>query len=81
MKLALFLLLATGLSRGAIGPEMAPDSALASDAERARLQFFESEIRPLLAKRCYECHGDKKQKSGLRLDNIAHILAGGIHEP
>ncbi len=81
MKLALFLLLATGLSRGAIGPEMAPDSALASDAERARLQFFESEIRPLLAKRCYECHGDKKQKSGLRLDNIAHILAGGDTGP
>ncbi|MEX2026097.1 MAG: c-type cytochrome domain-containing protein, partial [Pirellulaceae bacterium] len=34
-------------------------------------QFFESQVRPLLAAKCLECHGDKKQESGLRLDSRA----------
>lgn len=41
------------------------------------LKFFENEIRPLLANKCQECHGPKKKKSGLRLDNLAYILQGG----
>ncbi|MEO6245076.1 MAG: DUF1549 domain-containing protein [Opitutaceae bacterium] len=40
-------------------------------------QFFENEIRPLLAHRCYECHGEKKQKAGLRLDSAARFAKGG----
>ena len=40
-------------------------------------QFFESQVRPLLAARCLECHGDKKQESGLRLDSRATVLLGG----
>lgn len=51
--------------------------AASDDAERAKLQFFENEVRPILAHRCYECHGDKKQKGELRLDHIDHILKGG----
>jgi hypothetical protein len=39
--------------------------------------FFENQIRPLLASRCFECHGDKKQKSGLRLDTHAGFTKGG----
>ncbi|MCA9268498.1 MAG: hypothetical protein KDA41_08500, partial [Planctomycetales bacterium] len=39
-------------------------------------QFFESKIRPLLASRCFECHGEKKQEYGLRLDSRAAVLAG-----
>jgi len=39
--------------------------------------FFEKQVRPLLAARCTECHGPKKQESGLRLDNRAAILRGG----
>lgn len=31
-------------------------------------EFFEKKIRPVLIEHCYECHGDKKQKGGLRLD-------------
>ena len=31
----------------------------------------------MLANRCYECHGEKKQKGGLRVDHIAHLKAGG----
>ena len=31
-------------------------------------EFFEKQIRPVLASECYECHDAKKQKGGLRLD-------------
>ena len=43
----------------------------------AQLEFFEKEVRPILVENCYECHGPKKQKSGLRLDSRAFILKGG----
>jgi len=39
--------------------------------------FFESNIRPLLLERCIECHGDKKQKGGLRLDSKSAWVKGG----
>ena len=39
--------------------------------------WFESKIRPLLVERCYECHGEKKQKGGLRLDSRAAWQKGG----
>ncbi|MGA0134110.1 MAG: PSD1 and planctomycete cytochrome C domain-containing protein, partial [Opitutales bacterium] len=43
----------------------------------AQLEFFEREIRPVLADNCFECHGPKKQKSGLRLDSRELVLKGG----
>ncbi len=43
----------------------------------AQLEFFEKEVRPVLADHCYKCHGEKKQKSGLRLDSREFILKGG----
>lgn len=38
---------------------------------------FVREVRPILEKHCYECHGATKQKSGLRLDIKALALKGG----
>ena len=43
----------------------------------ADLAFFESKVRPLLVERCYECHSEKKQKGGLRLDSQPGWQAGG----
>ena len=42
----------------------------------AKLQFFESKVRPILAEKCYECHSARsgKTKGGLRLDHIDLIL-------
>jgi len=51
----------------------APAATLHSDD----LAFFESKIRPILVERCYECHGDRKQKGGLRLDSLLAWKAGG----
>ncbi len=45
------------------------------------LEFFEKEVRPLLATRCQGCHGHAKQKGGLRLDSRTSILAGGDTGP
>ncbi len=43
----------------------------------AQIEFFEKEVRPVLADNCFKCHGPKKQKSGLRLDSRELILKGG----
>jgi mono/diheme cytochrome c family protein len=43
---------------------------------------FASEIAPLFAARCIECHGPAKQRSGYRLDDRASALSGGdLHAP
>ncbi len=46
-------------------------------AETGSLDFFEKRVRPVLVERCYECHGEKKQKGGLRLDSAAAVTKGG----
>ena len=56
----------------------------AADADKPTpeaLKFFESRIRPLLVTHCTECHGTKKQKHNLRLDNLAYMLQGGDTGP
>ncbi|MFM2096898.1 MAG: hypothetical protein RIS70_4022, partial [Planctomycetota bacterium] len=50
-------------------------------AKRNAEQFFEQKIRPLLAARCWECHGDKKQEAGLRLDSRDAIMKGSDAHP
>src|SRR5687767_1660827 len=32
-------------------------------------EFFETHVRPVLAEKCYTCHGPKIQQAGLRLDS------------
>jgi hypothetical protein len=44
-------------------------------AEQTR--FFETSIRPMLVKKCFKCHGEKKQWGGLRLDSRGALLRGG----
>jgi cytochrome c553 len=55
--------------------------AAEDDAQRAAEKFFETEVRPILVNRCYECHGEKKQKGGLRVDAISYLKAGGDTGP
>ena len=38
-------------------------------------------IQPIFATKCYGCHGDKRQKGRLRLDNPVFILKGGKDGP
>ena len=56
-------------------------AAAPATPDPAALKFFESEVRPLLSENCYKCHGDKKQKGGLRLDHVSYQLTGGERGP
>jgi mono/diheme cytochrome c family protein len=42
---------------------------------------FSRDIEPIFKATCYECHGEKKQKGGLRLDQRALALKGGDSGP
>ena len=54
--------------------------AAAAPAPEA-IEFFESRVRPILADRCFKCHGEKKQSNGLRLDSREAVLKGGDSGP
>jgi hypothetical protein len=73
MQTALHLVLASVLATSALAAD--------DDALREALKFFENEVRPVLANRCYECHGEKKKKGSLRMDHISYIKAGGDSGP
>lgn len=45
-----------------------------------QVRFFETRIRPLLAERCFSCHGPDKQRSDLRLDTAEGIRRGGASD-
>ncbi len=44
-------------------------------------QFFTNKVHPILEARCFSCHGEKKQKGGLRLDSLSATLSGGDSGP
>ena len=64
-----------------------PVNLFAEDEEvkfsNSQLEYFETEIRPLLVKHCYECHSSKAKeiKGGLRVDARSLILKGGDTGP
>lgn len=45
-------------------------------AEAAEVDFVR-DVRPILQRNCYSCHGPDKQKSGLRLDIKSEAFKGG----
>jgi mono/diheme cytochrome c family protein len=50
-------------------------------ATPAQADFFETQVRPVLAGICQSCHGPKKQRGGLRLDSRAALVEGGANGP
>ena len=57
----------------------AAEPVLDSAPDRAKLEFFEKSIRPVLASKCYKCHSaeSEKVKGGLLLDTREGIRRGG----
>ncbi len=45
--------------------------------ERAKLDYFENNIRPLLVEKCESCHGEDAQENGFRVDSRDAVLRGG----
>src|SRR4051794_1921409 len=70
--LAILLLGAAG-GQGAAGKE--------GPGAEERIRFFEVEVRPILARHCAKCHGEKTRRGGLRLDSRAALLTGGDSGP
>src|SRR5262245_30848118 len=46
----------------------AEDASPSAKASTTTKVDFSRDVRPIFESRCYECHGEKKQKNGLRLD-------------
>ena len=58
-----------------LGAARAPeqdDAAAAPDLER-----FRAAVRPVLARSCFRCHGERRQKGDVRLDTLDPDLFGG----
>ena len=70
---AFLLPCSTGLSQ-----ELAPD-----EGQRAKLEFFEKKIRPVLVEHCYECHSaeSKTLQGGLSLETAQGLAQGGDSGP
>jgi len=59
-------------------PGAEPQPAPAHAQSAAESSLFVAKIRPILAARCYQCHGPEVQQNGLRLDSLAAALKGSV---
>src|SRR5476651_1832481 len=50
-------------------------------AQAAEPVDYLKDIKPLLAEKCYACHGALEQKADLRLDTVKAMAAGGTNGP
>ena len=64
-----------------VGASCLAPSVAAEPGEASRAVDYIQEVKPLLATRCYACHGPLKRKAGLRLDTAAAMLKGGDSGP
>ena len=67
------------LARPAFGHDMLQWIGLESAPKAQASSFYASRVAPLFETRCAACHGEKRQKSDLRLDSFAAVLRGGKH--
>ena len=60
---------------------LALQASSAKDISKAKLEFFESKVRPILAQHCYSCHGpdERERKGDLRLDVKADAYADRLN--
>jgi mono/diheme cytochrome c family protein len=54
---------------------------LAVRGSAAEAVDYLKDVKPILSKHCYACHGAEKQKAGLRLDTAKSALEGGDSGP
>ena len=67
IALALSILALSGFGTQ-LSAQLAPD----------QVEFFEKKIRPVLAEKCYACHGSQTEPmAGLRVDSKDALLKGG----
>ncbi len=87
MRLTAFTMIPRKLflqSAAVLATAMAVSAVAAVDVSKlppatSRKVDFAADILPVLGKSCFQCHGEKKQESGLRLDSRETLLKGGDH--
>jgi mono/diheme cytochrome c family protein len=72
------LISAAGISMGSSAQTPPP---MKGAAAKGAADFFESQIRPILANNCFSCHGPEKQKAKLRLDSQDVLTKGSENGP
>ncbi len=79
MKPIIYLvaLLAWSVTAARSWAEETPVKKATKDAVAAQDKFFQDQVLPILTERCWECHGEGVQESGLRLDSRHDLMAGG----
>jgi mono/diheme cytochrome c family protein len=60
-------------------PARTPAAPVAAHPRENGSGIYAAEIRPILAARCYSCHGPELQQNGLRLDSLEAILKGSTN--
>lgn len=58
----------------------AEDAGQLPPASKKSNVTYQADIKPMLEPACFKCHGEEKQKSGLRLDSAEAILKGAKRE-
>ena len=57
---------------------LAPGTLAAAEPSAKDGHFFKTRVKPVLPEHCGECHREKKQKGGLRLDSRAATIVATL---
>ncbi len=81
--ISLALVFATTMIATSLGVMSGGDRLLAAEpaVTREAEDWFEQRVRPLLAAKCLECHGERDPEAGLSLVSRAAVLQGGDSGP
>jgi hypothetical protein len=69
------------LMRPALGHSVLQSMGLEAVPQAEAKSFYTTRIAPLLEPHCISCHGDRREKAGLRLDSYAALLRGSKDGP
>ena len=63
--------------RDFLDEDLMVEANVSADANGEKARLYLEKVQPILAAKCYSCHGQEKQKGGLRLDEPELALKGG----
>ncbi|HJW17362.1 MAG TPA: c-type cytochrome domain-containing protein [Flavisolibacter sp.] len=66
-----------GYLTGSLSEDKTPAPVVMPTGNVQEAMVYNDMVRPILQARCYDCHGEKKQKGKLRLDSPEALLKGG----
>jgi len=69
--------IAAGIACGIVAGAAPTVRAAEAPEPTSPLAVYSRAVKPLLAERCFSCHGGLKQEAGLRLDTVSVMIEGG----